>query len=82
MADRRVKVKFGTELVDGEELSFEAIQEGWNEYACVDGSNVRIKVVVSKITKLVDRKNAMGEPIYIISSSNVVAATPPTGTVG
>ncbi len=72
----RVKVKFEGEWVEGEELDFEPLKESWNEYRCADGSYVRIKLVVAKITKL-DKKNPAGEPVYIVNSSNVLAVTPP-----
>jgi len=55
----RVKVRFGEEWVDGEELQFEPLKESWNEYRCSDGSYVKLKVVVSKITRL-ERQNPQG----------------------
>ena len=70
-----VKVKVGEEWIDGEELEFEPLKESWNEYRCSDGAYVKLKVVVSKITRL-DRTDAQGVPIYLLTSSNVVAATP------
>lgn len=71
----RVRVKFGNELVEAEELDFEPLKETWNEYRCSDGSYVRLKIVVSKIVKL-DKRNPQGEPIYQVASSNVLAVTP------
>lgn len=72
----RVRIRLGNEWVEGEELDFEPLRETWNEYRCTDGSYVKLKVVVSKIVKL-DRRNAQGEPVYQVASTNVVAATPP-----
>jgi hypothetical protein len=77
----QVKVRFGEEWVEGEELDFEPLKEGWNEYRCSDGSYVRLKTVVSKITRL-EKQNPQGEPIYVVASSNVVAATPPPSATG
>lgn len=73
---QRVRLKLGEEWVDGEELEFEPLKESWNEYRCADGSYLKIKLVVAKIIKL-DKQNPAGEPIYVVNSSNVVAATPP-----
>lgn len=70
-----VRVKFGEEWVEGEELDFEPLKESWNEYRCTDGTYVRLKIVVSKIVKL-DKRNPQGEPIYQVASANVLAVTP------
>lgn len=72
----RVKVKWGDEWVEGEELEFEPLREAWNEYRCSDGALLKFKAVVSKITRL-DKETPQGEPIYVAASSNVVAVTPP-----
>ena len=72
----RVRFKMGDEWVEGEELDFEPLKEQWNEYRCSDGSYIKLKIVVSKITKL-DKRNDRGEPIYQVASANVLAVTPP-----
>jgi hypothetical protein len=76
---RHVKVKVGGEWIDGEELDFEPLKESWNEYRCSDGAYVKLKTVVSKITRL-DRTDDQGVPVYLLASSNVVAATPPSSS--
>jgi hypothetical protein len=78
---QHVRIKLGEEWVDGEELDFEPLKEGWNDYRCSDGSYVKTKLVVAKIIKL-DKQNAAGEPIYVVNSSTVVAATPPPDRSG
>lgn len=72
----RVRLKLGEEWVEGDELEFEALSERWNEYRCSDGSLAKIRLVVSKIIKL-DKRNPIGEPIYQVTSANVLAVTPP-----
>jgi hypothetical protein len=74
---RRTQLQFGGETVDGEELDFETIHEGWNEYACADGSTVKIKTVVSKIVRLIGKLNPDGEPIYVARSNNVLSVSLP-----
>jgi hypothetical protein len=71
----RVRVKVGDEWVEGEELDFEPLREQWNEYRCTDGSLVKLKIIVAKITKL-DKRNQQGEPIYQVASTSVIAVTP------
>ena len=79
---RRVKIRFKNEMVDAEEVDFETINESWNEYACVDGSRVRLKVVASKIVRVIDKYTPAGEPLYIVASSNILAVTPAPGMTG
>lgn len=73
---RRTTIKMGTEDVGAEELDFETADERWNEYRCADGTLVRVKVVVSKIVRL-DKKDQFGAPVFLVMSSNVVAASAP-----
>ena len=80
--ERPIKVSFQGEIVDGTELEFETIHEGWNEYACADGTNVKLKNVVVKVIRL-DKTGADGEPIYMTRSNNVLSVSgsvrrPPT----
>jgi hypothetical protein len=74
---RPVKVKIKDEVVDGEELEFEPLRESWNEYRCEDGTYVRLKVVVSKITRLA-KVDSQGTPMHQVLSTNVLAVTVPT----
>ena len=73
---RKTNVQFGGEMVPAEEMDYEPLRESWNEYRVADGSLLRMKVVVSKILRL-EKRNPQGEPIYVISSTNVVSATVP-----
>ena len=59
--------------VPAEELEFEPLREGWNEYRTEDGTLLKLKAVVAKIIRL-DAYTAEGDPIYNVTSSNVVTA--------
>lgn len=74
---RLVNVHFQGKDVEGEELVFKPVNELWNEYTCDDGSFVRVRLVVSKITKLVKDKNEAGQPIYVLETAAIVSATAP-----
>ncbi len=69
-------VRHGQEMVDGEEVDFEPLAERWNEYRLSDGSLLKMKLVVTKVIRL-DKWNDQGEPIYLISSNNVISASVP-----
>ncbi len=60
------------ENVPCEELDFDVLHEAWNEYKTEDGTVLKLKTVVSKITRL--ERYTGGDPVYVISSSNIVTA--------
>jgi len=73
---RKVKMNWRGKPVEGEEIDFEPLAEKWNEYRLSDGSLVKLKLVISRIVRL-GEYNEQGEPIYVISSQNVVSTTVP-----
>lgn len=70
----KTKIRLQGEEVDAEELEFEPLREAWNEYRTEDGTLLKIKIVVAKITRL-NKYTPEGDPVYHVSSSNVVTAT-------
>jgi hypothetical protein len=70
------------ELPNGEKISvqdvdFEVVQETWNEYQLETGIKIRVKNVLIKAMLMLDeegnvREDERGDPIVIISSSNVL----------
>lgn len=67
---------FRGQEVWGEEVDFEPEHEGFNTYLLQDGTKIKMKTVVSEVLKL-DSRNSEGEPIYIVKSTNIVAAIVP-----
>ncbi len=70
----KTKIIWRGREVPAEELDFEPLRESWNEYRTEDGTLVKLKTVVAKITRL-DEYTAEGDPVYNITSSNIVTAT-------
>ncbi len=71
---RRVTVDWQGEKAEGEEVDWKVVQaEDWSEYACSDGTKLRMKTIITKIARL-SKRNAEGEPIYVVSTQNVVVA--------
>ena len=68
------KVRFGQEMVDGEEVEFEPLAERWNEYRLSDGHLLKMKMAITKIFRL-DKYNDVGEPIYLVSSNTLLSAS-------
>ena len=69
-------VRFGQEMVEGEEVDYEPLAERWNEYRLSDGSFIKMKMVVTKVIRL-DKWTDQGEPIYLVTSNNVISASVP-----
>jgi len=73
--ERIVKVPYQGLTVDGIEVDFKALREEWNEYEASDGSTVRLKVIVTNIVRLKDKFDSVGNPIYVVKSSNVLSTS-------
>jgi len=61
------------------ELDFEIKREDWNEYILLDGGTCRVRLVVSKIFRVLDENgqptwNQDGSPNFAITSGNMVVS--------
>lgn len=74
--DRKRKVVFQGDEFEAIEMPFQTGAEHWNEYVLNDGSVVRLKSVVTEILKLDGKKDAEGNPIYVLKSTNIVSVSP------
>jgi hypothetical protein len=63
-------------VIEGEEVQFEPQSEPWCVYRLEDGYTVRLKLVATQIIKTT-QKDADGNPIYVVKSSNVMGVSPP-----
>lgn len=59
-----------------QELEFEPITEEWAEYLLKDGTKIKIKPVVTKVSKT-SKYSQFGDPIYIVDSQTVVKVEEP-----
>lgn len=73
---RKIRTADGQE-VDATVMTFQEGGEHWNEYLIDDGSLARIKLVAKEILRLDGQYDAEGNPIYLISSTNVVHISAP-----
>jgi hypothetical protein len=69
--------RFGGEEVEAEVVGFRATGEHWNEYLLDDGTVFRIKLVLTEISRLEDRYDANGDPVYAASHTQVTAVDVP-----
>jgi hypothetical protein len=56
-------------------IDFEPVKEVWNIFTLEGGFNLKVKLVVSRVTRTA-KVNEFGEPIYIIKSDNISDVEP------
>jgi len=71
------KVPYKGGEVEALEVDFQTRKEDWNEYQLMDGSTVKIKLVVSEIFKVPDEFDAERNPVYVVRSQNVLRTRSP-----
>ncbi len=74
-----MKLTVNGEEKEVSELDFEIKREDWNEYILLDGGSVRVRLVVSKIYRVLDDNgqpawNQDGSPNFAITSGNMVVS--------
>ena len=62
--------------IEGEEVDFKPTQEPWCVYQLEDGYTIRFKAVVTQVIRT-ENRDAQGNPIYVVRSSNVLSISPP-----
>jgi hypothetical protein len=72
----RLKLPDGRE-VDGVEIDFRVVSEGWSELRLENGKVLRVKPVVLQVYKLDEADPLTGEPDYLVRSQTVVSVSPP-----
>lgn len=65
------KINFQGREVDATEVEFQTRKEDWNEYQLMDGSVIKMKLVVSEIFRIEGVYDNEGNPVYHIKSANV-----------
>jgi hypothetical protein len=70
-------IKWQGRDVDGLEVRFRSNHEEWNDYTLEDGSNIRMKAVVSEIVRLDGEYDGEGNPVYLVKSTNVMVIKAP-----
>ena len=65
------------QMIEGTEITYRSAGEHWNEYLADDGSVIRVKLVVTSITRADGFYDQLGNPMYQVASSNVVSVSAP-----
>ena len=71
------KINFQGREVDATEVEFQTRKEDWSEYQLMDGSVVKMKLVVSEIFRIEGMYDNERNPVYHIKSTNVAGVRSP-----
>lgn len=71
------KINFQGKEVDATEVEFQTRKEDWSEYQLMDGSVLKMKLVVGDILRIEGMYDEEGNPLYRVKSSNVVMIKSP-----
>lgn len=71
------KVPFKGREVDATEVDFQTRKEEWNEYQLMDGTSIKMKLVVSEIFRVPDEWDNEGNPLYVVKSQNILVTRSP-----
>ena len=63
--------------VEGTVLGFKGTSEPWTEYLVDDRTVVRIKIVATEVVRIDGEYDRMGEPLYWVNTTNVMAVSAP-----
>lgn len=58
------------------ELEFEPQKEGWSSYVLPEGTMIKLKHVVTRVFKLIDRAKDDGSPLYVLEGQVIVTTVP------
>ena len=71
------KINFQGREVDATEIEFQTRKEDWNEYQLMDGTVIKMKLVVSEIFRIEGMYDEAGTPVYQIKSTNLPVVKSP-----
>ena len=63
-------------VIEGEEVEFKPQSEPWCVLQLEDGYTIRMKLVITQVIRT-NQKDADGNAVYVVRSSNVIAVSPP-----
>ena len=76
------KVPFGGHMVDVEDVDFVTVKEAWNEYQLADGYRIRVRTLVSIVSRIPGKKSSDGLPVYAVKHHTHVEILSGDGTKG
>jgi hypothetical protein len=74
---REVEISHEGEAVRAYELEFTTESDNWGEYKTEEGTRIKMRSVVARIYRLLDKSRDDGSPIHILHGSVVMDTAVP-----
>ncbi|MBM3252910.1 MAG: hypothetical protein FJZ16_01495 [Candidatus Omnitrophica bacterium] len=72
----KIKLPDGRE-VDATPIEINQASEQWSHYLLDDGSTLKVKLVVTKVSRIDNVYDVEGNPVYFFQSTNVTSVNSP-----
>ncbi len=72
----RVRLPDGREA-DATPIEINQASEQWSHYLLEDGSTLKVKLVVTKVSRIDNEYDIEGNPVYVFQSTNVTSINSP-----
>jgi hypothetical protein len=73
----KIKINFGSEMVDATPVEIDQANEYFNQYFLDDKTVLKMKLVATKVFRIDDRYDQEGNPVYFVQSTNVLSVNSP-----
>ena len=71
------KVSYQGREVDAIDVNFKVGREDWNQYQLADGTELRMRLIVSAVYMVPGEHDQDGNPVYVVKSGNIIVANSP-----
>ena len=73
----KIKIQLNGDWVNATPIQINQSGEPWNTYLLEDGSVLKVKLVVTKVSRVDNSYDVEGNPIYLFQSTNVTSVEAP-----
>jgi len=70
-------INFRGQQVEATEVKFQTRKEDWNEYQLMDGSVLKMKLVVAEVYRIENVYDEENNPVYQVKSTNLLVVKSP-----
>jgi hypothetical protein len=76
---KRIVVRPGEPPKEAELIEVTSSSEPWSSFLLSDGTNVRMKMVLTEVWKVIDEYDKQGNPVYVLQSTGITNIQAPEG---